>query len=330
MKKNTDLKVDIVVTWVDFNDPIWKKDYLKFVSDKDKNNPHVASDTRFVSQDIFKYFFRGIEQCAPWCNNVFFVTYGHVPSWLNTNNPKLHIVKHKDFIPNTYLPTFNSNAILLNIHRIKNLSEHFIFFNDDMYLLSYCKKSIFFKNELPRDMAVMNPVVAPDMDPFWDMMINNLMIINKNFSKKMVIRSHPFKWVNVRYSLKNNIRNIGLYGYKYFPGFYDCHLPNAYLKSTFYDVWEKNFQICDSTCKNKFRTSEDITEWTMRYWQLASNKFIPINKQKLGFYTTFKSSKVIDDIQKSKYMVCINDDGDYSAVDNYLNKLFPKKSSFEF
>ena len=85
---------------------------------------------RYRDWEILKYLFRSIENFAPWVNNVYFVTCGHLPAWLNTECPKLQIVSHKDFIPEKYLPTFNSHSIEWNFHRIKNLSEHFVYFND--------------------------------------------------------------------------------------------------------------------------------------------------------------------------------------------------------
>jgi len=55
------------------------------------------------------------------------------------------IVNHKDFIPEEYLPIFNSNAIELNMHKIKELSENFVYFNDDMFVLKEMKKEAFLK-----------------------------------------------------------------------------------------------------------------------------------------------------------------------------------------
>ena len=88
-----------------------------------------------------------------------------MPKWLNTNHPKLNIVKHSDYIPSQYLPTFNSHTIELNIHRIKGLSEFFVYFNDDMFLTRRAKPTEFFKNNL----TVNQPGVAkvPDDTPAW-------------------------------------------------------------------------------------------------------------------------------------------------------------------
>lgn len=71
-----------------------------------------------------------------------------MPEWLNTECPKLRIVRHEEYIPSEYLPTFNSNVIELNLHRILDLSERFINFNDDMFVIGETQKSDFFENGL--------------------------------------------------------------------------------------------------------------------------------------------------------------------------------------
>ena len=72
---------------------------------------------------------------APWVRSIFIVTNGQIPAWLNRNNPKVSIISHSEIFAHSYdLPCFNSNAIEANIHKIKNLSTKFIYFNDDFAL----------------------------------------------------------------------------------------------------------------------------------------------------------------------------------------------------
>ena len=56
---------------------------LYATSDGDK------SVNRFRDCDNLQYIFRGIEEYMPWVNKIFFVTWGHLPKWLNTNNKKI-------------------------------------------------------------------------------------------------------------------------------------------------------------------------------------------------------------------------------------------------
>lgn len=106
--------IDIVVTWVDGNDPAWLKEKNKYETCHNHFFAHGNGICRYRDWQIFRYWFRSIEQYAPWVNQVFFVTWGHVPKWLNVNAPKLKIIRHSDFIPAKYLPTFNSNPIESN------------------------------------------------------------------------------------------------------------------------------------------------------------------------------------------------------------------------
>lgn len=324
--------IDVVITWVDGNDSSWQKEKAKYLNNDISNNSFVSGANRFEDQGLLKYWFRGIENCMPWVNKIFFVTCGHYPSWLNLDNKKVVLVKHDEFMPKDYLPTFNSNSILLNLHKIPGLSDKFVYFNDDMFVINNCPSSNFFKKGLPLDMAIQDIISAPDTDPFWDMMINNVMVINKNFKKKQCIKKSRCKWYSLKYSFKNLSKNVLLSKFNYFPGFRDIHLPNAFLKSTFEEVWDKNYEICNSTCLHKFRTSEDITEWTMRYWQLAKGTFKPFNREKLGKYVSLKDNSAIHYLAKNpkKPLVCLNDSTkNYEKVIDFFENKFPNKSSYE-
>ena len=94
MSHNEEYKIDFVLPWVDGNDVEWQKDKAKYSGMKFSDE----SVARFRDWDNLQYIFRGIEKFTPWVNKVHFITYGHLPKWLNTENPKLNIVCHKDFI----------------------------------------------------------------------------------------------------------------------------------------------------------------------------------------------------------------------------------------
>ena len=90
-------------------------------------------------------------------------------------------VDHSDFIPQDYLPTFNSNVIELCLNRINDLSEQFILFNDDMFILRPMEQDEFFKNGLPCDMALMDAMCVSGTAPNY--MANNMTIINNHFKR---------------------------------------------------------------------------------------------------------------------------------------------------
>lgn len=147
------MEIDFVVTWVDMDDPAWRADFEKY-SGKKGNTKNGVSEARFRDYGFLKYWFRGVEKFAPWVRKIHFITSGQKPEWLDANNPKLNLVNHKDYIPEQFLPTYNSVVIERFIHKIPGLAEHFVYFNDDFYIINKVSTERFFKNGLPRDIAV--------------------------------------------------------------------------------------------------------------------------------------------------------------------------------
>ncbi|MBP3876470.1 MAG: Stealth CR1 domain-containing protein [Lachnospiraceae bacterium] len=327
--------VDIVLTWVDGNDPEWEKQMLSFRPDAG-GYKSSTSRARFRSWDNLQYIFRGIETFMPWVRTVHFVTWGHLPPWLNLDAEKLHIVRHDEFIPAEYLPTFNSNAILLNLFRIPGLAERFIFFNDDTFVIQPVRKTDYFVRGLPRDSAALTPfVVTPGGIAAQEM--NNLEIINRYFSSADV-RANLGKWLNPLYG-SYNLRTLIFLMWKGINGVYEPHIPVGYLRSTCKTVWEKEFDVLDATSRNRFRTKADVSEWLFRQWQLMSGRFVP-RDIRFGRYTVVPQHlDLIENTLKKPgrcKMLCINDNVELkdfetarARVNSALSELLPRKSHFE-
>lgn len=326
-------KIDFVILWVDPNDLKWQEEKNKYM--KVENGTNCAK--RYRDYNILKYWFRSVSKYASWVNKIHFVTYGHLPDWLDTTNPKLNIVKHEDFIPKEYLPTFSSNTIELNIHRIKGLSEKFVYFNDDMYITKEIKPDFFFSNNLPKD-AWCEDILFLDRDSdlnFQYILVNDLKIINQNFNKREVIKSNFFKWFNFKYG-KNLIKNVLLYNWKNIPGFHNFHNPSAFLKSTFEKLWDLENDVLHETCLNKFRSDHDVNQYIFRLYQIYSGNFIPKKIKEMGNVITLKDDVDLSLITSSKYyLLCIND-GDVEnplkleerLQDEFL-KILDEKCEFE-
>ena len=134
--------MDAVITYVDGNDPAWKRDY-----ERTTNVP--VMEKRFRDWGTLKYLLRGIETKMPFIRNVFLVVShpSQVPHW--ADQEQLRIVLHNDIIPAEFLPTFNCNPIEIHLHRILGLDEEYIYFNDDMFPVGDCKPTDFFRNGRP-------------------------------------------------------------------------------------------------------------------------------------------------------------------------------------
>ncbi len=335
MDNNKNKPIDFVIIWVDGNDPEWRKEKSEY----DGTVVTTAnSEVRFRDWDNLQYWFRAVEKYAPWVNKIHFVTWGHLPSWLDTTNPKLNIVNHKDYIPKEYLPTFSSHTIELNLHRIEGLTEQFVYFNDDMFLNKPVSPEDFFKDGMPCDTAAVHCIYfADDSAGFFHGA--DIEVINDNFNKQQCMKRDWKKWFNLKNGVKNVMRTALLMPWPWFPGMYCHHTPSCFLKSTFNKVWDKAYDTLDETCRNRFRKKGDVNQWVMKYWQLAEGNFSVRDASFAQCYhiddEMFKElCKEIDN--KSHSMICINDTSNTEnfedkkkTVISVFDRNLPEKSAFE-
>lgn len=331
------MPIDFVMPWVDGSDQAWCAERERFDAD-----PAVRPDCRFNAGKqryrdwgLLKYWFRGVDKFAPWVNRIHFVTWGHLPDWLNVNEPRLNVVNHRDYIPDKWLPTFSSHVIELNLHRIRGLADHFVYFNDDTFLVDAVKPEDFFRNGLPCDAAVMSPIYAVQNGIRAE--LNDLYVINDRFVKNEVIRRHPLKWFSLRYG-GSLIRSLLMMPFHTFPGFYVSHLPVGFLKRTFEEVWREVPTILERTCSHRFRSVTDVNQWLMEYWQFAKGDFAP---RGLRFGRIYEGADLCAAaaaaVRGRRYKtVCWNDSPDIEDVDGVrvmmnaaFDSILPERSSFE-
>jgi len=136
--------IDAVFLWVDGADPQFRQS-IKSVNSA--AGPEIAIN-RFRDNGELKFSLRSLERFAPWIRNVFLVTNGQVPPWLNCDHPRLTLVTHQDlFHRKSDLPVFNSNAIELQLHRIDGLSRRFLYLNDDVFFGRPSAPATFFRQD---------------------------------------------------------------------------------------------------------------------------------------------------------------------------------------
>lgn len=327
------MKIDFVITWVDDSDEEWlreKKNYL----------PETDTDPkRFRDWDLLKYWFRGVEKFAPWVNKIHFITWGHLPEFLNLEHPKLNIVKHEDYLKEEYLPTFNSNAIELSMHKIKDLSEHFVYFNDDTFLIKKTIPEDFFEKGLPKDVAILNPIVPKEYDSISNVMVNNIGLINKNFSFRQTFKKNWSKWFNLKYKRLLPL-NFLFQPWSNVVGLYQQHLPSSFLKSTINSIWEKEYAHLNKTSLRKKRNNKkDINQWLFKEWLVMEGEFSPRNID-FGKYIMIKDLNDIKRFKKAQKksatkIVCLNDHVEenfeeiVNGVRSEFEKILNEKSSYE-
>lgn len=327
-------KIDIVVTWVDGNDKAWLKERKKY--ETENMSLDAVGDQRFRDWGILKYWFRSIEKNAPFAKNIYFVTYGHVPEWLNVNHPQIRIVKHSDFMPKEYLPTYNSVAIELNFHRIQGIGKRFIYFNDDFFLLQPATLDDYFtKNGRIKYNFVESAMTSTGtLDPVYrDMLINTIEVVNRNYKKRR------FKNLTLRdpIVLFNNLKAIA---FKKYLGYQPHHFSRVYDREVLEQLWVNHRDTLDFSSRSKFRNKDIITPdiieltqaslgMTRPYYSRKREKYLEINSQSIKNIEHIISNASVKE-------VCLNDtcaaedfDGCRKIVIEALEKQFPKKSKFE-
>lgn len=329
-------KIDFVVTWVDGNDPVWQAKKAQYDKAIDTSKNSMNSEKAYREWGTFRYWFRGVEKFAPWVNKVYLVTDSQKPDWLDLKSKKLILVDHKEIINNDYLPVFSANPIESNIHKIPGLSEQFVFFNDDMYLMAPVKPTDFFTEEgLPRYNTALSPII-PARYGTANFQVNDMEIVTSYFSRSDILKNGKF--FKLKQGVKLVVKSLLYRNSNFICGFWESHLPYPLLKSTFELLWEKERETLEKTSASRFRDPADTNVWLFKYWQIASGKY-SIGDPKIGCLCSLNDagSSFWERILSQKYRImCINDGFDIKNKEVVMRefiatmeKLLPEKSQFE-
>lgn len=331
-EKNT-TPIDFVVLWVDDSDPVWREKKAKYTGTQIQEG---NTEVRYRDWDTLRYWFRGVEKFAPWVRYVYFVTDDQKPEWLNVDHPKLKWVKHTDYIPAEYLPTFSSHPIEWNLHRIPGLSENFVYFNDDMFLIRETKPEDFFVDGKPCDLPSLGLIYPEGF--FSHMLFNNAELLNRYFSLDEVLKKNRKKWVKGQ-SIHGLIKLLWYGRRKQIPGSISWHIQTSLQKRTFELLWEKEPEWIHQTCLNKLRTKQDITPYCIRDWQIFTGEFYPMRPiGKLFHIETMRySDEAVQYLRHQKgKTICLNDTENELDFEQHkkvlieeFERILPEKSSFE-
>lgn len=301
--------MDIVISFVDCKDKVWMKNYLRTIPRCNGLFPYH----QFYNHNTIKYVLRGIDEFIPYVNNVFIVVSNieQVPDYVDQS--KVKIVLHKDFIPEEYLPLFNSTAIELFLHKIPGLGEEFVYFNDDTIPISHISYEDFFRNGVPcisfnTEQREQSLSYRHSIMSFYEAKNTVEMLTGKNIDEKDIELQIP------------------------------QHSPTPLLKSVCDEAasLERHDSLLEYYISN-IRKQRNINQY---YWAdilYFKNKYIPSNIK--NYYSTTKDIKDVDmDEVKSNYnFLCINDYGSddmtLSQIDDIiklkLDTIFKNKSKYE-
>ena len=118
-------------------------------------------------------------QVQPWMKEMVAMTSGQT----GQAGPQVRVVLHKEFMPKEKLPTFNSRAIEMYLHKIPDLAPLFLYGNDDMFPLSPMGVSDFFQNGLPCLRLTERAFPKVPNQYHWAC-LNGLNFVARNFGKQ--------------------------------------------------------------------------------------------------------------------------------------------------
>lgn len=319
------MEIDLVYLWVDGNDPAWQAKKTAYQQKETGVNPQAVSACRFVDNDELKYSLRSAEKFAPWIRRIYIVTDNQVPSWLDTSNPRIRVVDHREIIPADALPVFNSNAIELHIARIPGLAEHFLFSNDDTLFGAPVEPSFFFDPKGSPVVRLKSQSIRRHRSEIYCFTVYRMQeLIRARFGKRYTLAPH--------------------------------HNIDAYRKSDFLQCTEEFGAEASRTAHHRFRTKNDLQRVLIAYYMLAKGD---ARMSRIGRYNRAKGWKerihcllsghylsdsrciplTEPDLEKviAKYnpvLFAINDspeatDTDRSRMRQFLERMFPQKSAFE-
>lgn len=321
-------KIDLVYLWCDGSDEKWLEKKNRYAAAEGMSVSTGNEKCRFVNNDELKYSLRSVAEFAPWVNNIFIVTDHQVPAWLNTSHPQIRMVGHEEIMPHDALPTFNSTAIECCLHHIPDLSEYFIFANDDMLFGARTEPSFFFTPE-GKPIIRLKKCNFKKYSQYSQMVLNGAKLIREKYGYYISADPH--------------------------------HNIDAYRKSINEEVAKIFAGQYRSTIYSRFRKDENIQRHIISLYALAKGKgvlkmvkikikttlgaflkarlgkfFFPEHCHQDSGYLSRLSARDVKWILKRPmpHLFCMNDtekttDENRRNARIFLEKLFPKKSPFE-
>ena len=308
------MDIDLVYLWCDGNDAnfTWQKQERM---QQCGIHPEGALDCRFVQIDELKYSLRSVTLFMPWIHHIYIVTNNQVPRWLKQHN-KITIVDHSEILPETALPCFNSEALECCLHKIPNLTEHFIYANDDLFVGRKLKPSFFFDEKQRPIVRMMR--ARPGNNLHW----SNLL------SAHDYITQH--------------------YGVSFPRNYMPHHNMDAYTKTMLTECEQEFAELMNHTIHQPFRSEKSLQRLLFHLHGFfkkqailkdVSTSFLQKVLKRLHIAridSLFISNR--DKLELVNYchpaLFCINDndestDEDRARVLRFLEKKFPQKSPYE-
>ncbi len=298
--------IDVVYTWVNSADPEWQDAWQTAF-------PERSFDAdRYSNHDELRYSLRSLGKYAPWLNRIYVVSNCAPPSWLSLEYSGIEWVRHEDIFPDSsMLPTFNSHAIESCLHRIRGLSENFIYVNDDFFLGQPCLPGDFFDDygravTYFESYGLAYPNEISEDTPDYIVATKNSSQLLYDMFQRRPRRQHK----HVPYALKRSVLEE--------------------LECRFY----REFQV---TRSSKLRSGSDINiaSFLCQHYSCATGRAVSADVK--NFTSTPRNIKKLLSNGSVRYkFICINDGGNSSSDVTYkrlsrrfLSERYSEKAAWE-
>lgn len=260
MQKNYSSKfpIDLVFTWAGTQNQALEF-AEEFKSKKDIICDFAYDPARFSDHNELLFSVKSALKNVPWVRNIFIVA-NEIPAFISSlsedEKNKIKIINHQQIIDAQYLPTFNSHAIEANLHKIPDLSENFVYLNDDCIITSQLNQAHFFQGNEIANLFVSDKSMEKELNK-----IKN----NKSATKTATL------WAN-----ENSLKLLQ----KQYPNsHFDSiliHSGKSLKKSAFnlaWSLWEKEIR---DFLPNKFRSKNDLNlaAFLVPYLMYAENQAV--------------------------------------------------------
>lgn len=277
------MTIDYVVPMVFPQDIKWRHDYMSangmWFDDKS-----TLSNERYRTWDTEEVLIRLIRKNLPWIRTIHILLArpSQVQEWMKLlmndgNSPEVKVVMHNEFMPKEKLPTFNSRAIEMYLHRIPDLANYFLYGNDDMFPLTPLPADDFFQDGLPcLHLKTKNFPEQPSQYHF--ACLNGLNFVAGNFGQK-----YQSTWLHTGHSVA------------------------PMLKATIEMFWERWPKEMDRSV-TPFRQVQNFNQYIYLWWHCLSGQYID-HKPPRGYVATNRNSpeEIRQAIAETQGILCIND-----------------------
>lgn len=288
--------IDFVVPMVFHQDPEWQRSFERIGSWFDRGDPkHFV---RYRSWGNEELQIRAIKRCMPWVRTIYIILAqeSQKQEWMDKEG--VRVVYHRDFIPEKYLPLFNSQSIEMFLKDIPGLSERFIYANDDMFPLEPLSENDFFRDGLP--CLNFKEVDFPSEPNIYHLGCRNgLNFVGGEFGIKYTDR-----WVK------------------------SCHGLTPMLRKTWEHLWERGEEEIRRSV-SAFREPKNFNQYICPLWHFFTSRYYPHTPRTAYVSTLNPLGEVLEAIlSEETQVVCINDNEavtDYVEFANTVNEALEKR-----